>query len=751
MGIRTLRKAIKHPHGPEPQPSHRPPGARREPAFPPVAGTGPVAYARRAGRVPPLAWIAALAAAWAVGLSVAAHRMPYFAADLALTRAVQATDFGVLAAPMHALNVIGFPPLVGLIYGGVIVAIFLAGARWEAIACGFNVLGSSGINQLVKTLVDRPRPSDDLVHIEHHITSAAFPAGHVLNFTAFAGFLCCLAWMRMTPSWPRAALVAVLGASILLMGVARIAAGEHWPSDVLAGYLMGGAWLAVTVAFYRRGHDRFAFARPLRAHHTVAAVPREREDEPAADDRARAGGPLRFAGLDLALLPFALPLLALAAFARPATSAPEAPAEPAAATEADSLGTTWQTPWNPDHVLPRRQAWEQVVLLPGRIVSLPLSGLGYVTDQTFGYLEQSGKMPIGPVTPGTRVSRPIVFGLPQLGDRTGFGGSVAARAQLPQPVYSRLSVAYSASNTFYNRTLATWSGRPLALQYGYEWRPEDRYYGAGTSSSKDSVSDYAMQSEFVRGSARWAWGRDPATVRPRMVFGAWAGPRSIVTRTGREHHQYSYDERFPGYAAQTLDRRVEHFIYGASWLADYRAGAPHWSRGWRLLASAEQFGAPVQTLALHTATDDGATFQRYQLEGETGVSFWRDPRTLRVSVHVTDQQVTQRRDRFLVSDLATLGGLPGLAGYLPGRFHDLDMLLTRVNYVFPLARRFEMDLHSEWGAVYPDVWNDARLSSLHNSFGFALRSRSDRAPRGAIGLDFSRENVRLRYTLGGVE
>jgi hypothetical protein len=105
----------------------------------------------------------------------------------------------------------------------------------------------------------------------------------------------------------------------------------------------------------------------------------------------------------------------------------------------------------------------------------------------------------------------------------------------------------------------------------------------------------------------------------------------------------------------------------------------------------------------------------------------------------------------LASDLSMLGGHAGLGGYSAGRFHDMDLLLTRVAWIFPLQRRFEMDLHSEWGAVYPDLWNDAKLATLHHSYGLALRLRDDRGPRASVGFDFSREAIRLRFSLGGVE
>ena len=127
------------------------------------------------------------------------------------------------------------------------------------------------------------------------------------------------------------------------------------------------------------------------------------------------------------------------------------------------------------------------------------------------------------------------------------------------------------------------------------------------------------------------------------------------------------------------------------------------------------------------------------------------PRTIRLMVRVIDQSVGSDRDHFLISDMARLGGRDGLAGFGPGRFHDLDLIHSRLMYVFPLARLFEFEVHSEWGAVYPDVWKDARFSTLKSSFGLSLRARSDAAPRGAVGFDVSSEGVRIRYALGGVE
>jgi hypothetical protein len=224
-----------------------------------------------------------------------------------------------------------------------------------------------------------------------------------------------------------------------------------------------------------------------------------------------------------------------------------------------------------------------------------------------------------------------------------------------------------------------------------------------------------------------------------------------VTRTGRDSRETSYELLFPALGAATLDRRIEHLMYGGSLATDWRSGTPHWSRGARLALSAERYDTPAHALALHTSQLEGARFTRWTIESEGGASFMRDPRTIRLLVRLTDQSVASGGERFLLSDLARLGGRDGLAGFGPGRFQDLDLLYGKVTYVFPLARLFEFELHSEVGAVYPDVWSDAKLGTLHHSFGLSLSARGDTAPRGALGFDVSSEGMRVRYVLGRIE
>jgi membrane-associated phospholipid phosphatase len=74
---------------------------------------------------------------------------------------------------------------------------------------------------------------------------SGFPSGHVATFIAVLGFAAFVAYRRLSPSTARRAPVAVVTVLTALMCFARTYSGQHWPSDVLAGLLLGGLWLSV--------------------------------------------------------------------------------------------------------------------------------------------------------------------------------------------------------------------------------------------------------------------------------------------------------------------------------------------------------------------------------------------------------------------------------------------------------------------------------------------------------------------------
>src|SRR5205085_2183159 len=77
----------------------------------------------------------------------------------------------------------------------------------------------------------------------------------------------------------------------------------------------------------------------------------------------------------------------------------------AALPVADSLAATADPPWNPPSAMPPRRPWEQAVLLPGRIVSLPLVGVGEGLRGLTGWLESQERIPTEPQGPRLKRTR----------------------------------------------------------------------------------------------------------------------------------------------------------------------------------------------------------------------------------------------------------------------------------------------------------------------------------------------------------
>ena len=407
------------------------------------------------------------------------------------------------------------------------------------------------------------------------------------------------------------------------------------------------------------------------------------------------------------------------------------------------LAASTAPPWVPAHAVPARAGWETAVQLPMRIVSLPLTELGLIAKRTMVSVEDANWIPRVAylITAAPRVG---VFVTPaSLGDRTGFGFGITV---VPPGIRNYLSADWNGSTLDYNRTRVTARYGVARVDYIYEWRPQDRFYGLGPASSNADTTTYAAQSQQVRLGLDWRWQVPRRSWRTELA--AWFGPRQMITRSGRESAHPSIEERFPVFQP-IMNQRYEHLVYGARAMFDARRGVPRWSHGGRLAVEYERFDNPLGFLALGNS-DVPFTFQRLTTDAEVGFSFWRDPRTIRLAVRVVDNH-PDASGIILPADLASLGGSRGLNGFEPGRFHGADLALGRVMYLFPLATRFELDIHAEVGNVYGDVWRDAKLNGLRHSYGVALRPRADTFLLGAIGVEWSVDTVRLRYSIGGVE
>jgi undecaprenyl-diphosphatase len=111
-------------------------------------------------------------------------------------------------------------------------------------------LGSLAMTIAGKDIINRHRPllSDAIPPFE---SSPSFPSGHTLNATVIAGVVAYLILLRRRTATGRTVTVAAAAGIAVVVGLTRILLGAHWFTDVLAGWLLGAAWLAIVITAHR--------------------------------------------------------------------------------------------------------------------------------------------------------------------------------------------------------------------------------------------------------------------------------------------------------------------------------------------------------------------------------------------------------------------------------------------------------------------------------------------------------------------
>jgi len=115
--------------------------------------------------------------------------------------------------------------------------------KWGIVIFG-SAIAAWAISEIINRLFPVPRPLillDDVTPLFFKGENDAFPSGHATFFSALATAL----------YFYHRQLSILYFAGALAIGLSRIIAGIHWPTDILAGYVLGGVIAYVIYRFYR--------------------------------------------------------------------------------------------------------------------------------------------------------------------------------------------------------------------------------------------------------------------------------------------------------------------------------------------------------------------------------------------------------------------------------------------------------------------------------------------------------------------
>jgi undecaprenyl-diphosphatase len=196
-------------------------------------------------RVPVLA--VAITSAAAVGILTAIVVMnPYLPIDATVERDLQATNLGALTLTFPFFTWLGGPGGLYMQAAVILLVLLLNRRAWFLALAG---LAGGLWYEVIVNLVNRPRPTvGQVLRVTEHPGSTSYPSGHVIFITISAAILMLCVGHRYLPRWARPIGWAVVMAIVVTVGLDRIYAGTHWPSDIIAGILIATAWLSLVLS-----------------------------------------------------------------------------------------------------------------------------------------------------------------------------------------------------------------------------------------------------------------------------------------------------------------------------------------------------------------------------------------------------------------------------------------------------------------------------------------------------------------------
>jgi undecaprenyl-diphosphatase len=156
---------------------------------------------------------------------------------------------------MRDISALGSGVVLTLGVLGVVIYLVLEQRRRSAVAVALTCLGGVGLDLLLKSIAERPRPT--IVPHLTDVTTTSFPSGHTLLSAIIYLSVGTTVALRARSRSIAAFAIGFPALLTILVGFSRVYLGVHYPTDVLASWSAGLAWTLLCVAG-QKAWDRFS-------------------------------------------------------------------------------------------------------------------------------------------------------------------------------------------------------------------------------------------------------------------------------------------------------------------------------------------------------------------------------------------------------------------------------------------------------------------------------------------------------------
>ena len=157
------------------------------------------------------------------------------------------------------ITALGGPTVLGLTVAAVLGYLLLHNLYRNALFVAVASGGGWIINDLLKVLFARPRPT--VVPHLREVMSASFPSGHALTSAVVFLTLGTLLMRVMKKPLAKWYCITIAMIATALVGASRVYLGVHYPTDVVAGWLIGLGWALLCWMMERAMERRYGLKK----------------------------------------------------------------------------------------------------------------------------------------------------------------------------------------------------------------------------------------------------------------------------------------------------------------------------------------------------------------------------------------------------------------------------------------------------------------------------------------------------------